>query len=93
MSWPTDSSTLEEEEEKEEQDPEPLITDVEPKQGEENEEETRQTDQEDQQEPNRQRHLQDLEVVMGEEERLAYDDPWSDSNATVMGLMATPRGV
>ena len=59
--------------------------DAEPKQGEEDEGETRQTDQEDEQEPNRQQCLRDLEAVMGEEERLAYDDPWSDSDATVMG--------
>ena len=41
-------------------------------------------DQEDEQEPNRQ-HLQDWEAVMGEEERLAYEDPQSDSNTTADG--------
>ena len=40
---------------------------------------------EEEQEPNRQRHSWDWEAVMGEVERLAYDDPQSDSNATVMG--------
>ena len=75
----------EEEEEQEEMDPEPLIMDTELEQGEEDEEEIRQADQEDEQEPNRWQCLQDWEVVMGEEERLAYDDPWSDSNATADG--------
>ena len=43
-------------------------------------------DQEEERELNRWRHLQDWEAVMGEEERLAYDDPQSDSDATVMGV-------
>ena len=86
VSWPADSSTSdEEEEEQEEVDPEPLITDVELEQGEEDEDEIRQVDQEDEQEPNRQWCLQDWEAVMGEEERLAYDDPWSDSDAMADG--------
>ena len=60
--------------------------DVEPERGEENEEGARQMEQEDEQEPNRQWCLQDWEAVMGEEERLAFDDPQSDSNTTVMGV-------
>ena len=71
----------EEEEEQEEVDPKPLITDTELEQSEEDEDETRQVDQEDEQEPNRWWHLRDWEAVMGEEERLAYDDPWSDSDS------------
>ena len=84
VSWPTNSFTSEEEEE-EEQDPEPLTTDTELERGEESKDGARQTDLEEEQESNRQWHLWDWEVVMGEAERLAYDDLWSDSNATVMG--------
>ena len=57
---------------------------------EENEGEARQTDQEEEWEPSRRCHSQDWEAVMGEVERLAYDDLWSDSDATVMGRMAIP---
>ena len=85
VSWPADSSTSEEEEEQEEWDPKLLITDTEPEWGEENEEGTRQMDQEDEQEPNRWWYLQDWEAVVGEEERLAYDDLGSDFDAMVMG--------
>ena len=86
VSWPADSSTSEEEEEEQEEaDPEPLVMDVELKLGEEDEEEIRQVDQEDEQEPNRWWCSQDWEVVMGEEERLAYDDLQSDSNTTADG--------
>ena len=88
MSWPNDSSTLEEEdkeqeeeeqeegEEREEVDSKPLIMDVELEQGKE--------DQEGKQGPSRW-HSQDWETVMGEEERLDFDDPWSDSDATADG--------
>ena len=79
---PANSSTSEEEE----QDPEPLITDTELERGEESEDEARQMDQEEEWELNRQRHSRDWEAVIGEEERLAYDDPQSDSNAMVMGV-------
>ena len=86
VSWPTNSSTSEEEEEEqEEMDLELLIMDAEPEWDEEDEEEIRQADQEDRQEPNRWWHSQDWEVVMGEEERLAYDDLQSDSNAMADG--------
>ena len=81
---PADSSKSEEEEE-EERDPEPLTTDTELKWGEESEDGARQTDLEEEQEPDRWRCLWDWEVVMGEAERLAYDDPQSVSDATVMG--------
>ena len=83
VSWPADSSTSEEEgEEQEETDRKPPLTDTELKQGEEDEEEVGQVEQEDEQGPNRQQHMRDWEAVMGEEERLAYDDPQSDSDAT-----------
>ena len=68
----------------EEQDPESLTTDTELEWGEENEEGVRQMDKEEEWEPNRWWHSQDWEAVMGEE-RLAYDDPQSDSDAMVMG--------
>ena len=56
-------------------DPKLLTTDAEPEQSEGNESE---------QEPNRW-CSQDWEAVMGEEKRLAYDDPWSDSDTTAGG--------
>ena len=86
VSWPANSSMSEEEEEEEEQDPEPLTTDTKLEQDEENEEGARQMDQEEEREPNRWQRLWDWEAVMGEEERLAYDDLQSDSNAMVMGV-------
>ena len=67
----------EEEEEEQERDPELLVMDAELKRGEE--------DKKDEWEPNRWQHSQDREVVMGEEERLAFDDPWSDSNTMADG--------
>ena len=86
MSWPTNCSTSEEEEEEQEEvDPEPPIMDTELEWDEEDEEEIRQVDQEYEHEPNRWQHSQDWEAVMGEEERLAYDDPWSGSDATADG--------
>ena len=95
VSWPADSSmSEEEEEEQDEMDPKLPITDVELEQGEEDEEEIRQVDQEDEQEPNRWWRSRDWEVVMGEEERLAYDDPQSDSDAMADGCSSrcpTPR--
>ena len=81
VSWLDNTSTSEEE-----QDLEPPTTDAKHKRGEESEEGARQMDQEEEREPNRQWWCSwDWEAVMGEEERLAYDDPWSDSNAMVMG--------
>ena len=71
VSWPNDPSMLKEEEE--EQDPEPPTMDTEPEQEEESEGETRQMDQEEE-ETNRQQHLWDWEAVMGQAERLAFDD-------------------
>ena len=73
------------EEEEEEQDPEPPTTDTELEQGEEREDGDRQTDLKEEQEPNSWQRLQDSEAAMGETERLAYDDPQSDSYATIMG--------
>ena len=52
VSWPEDSSTLEEEEE-EERDPEPLTTDTELEQGEEGKDGVRQMDLKEEREPNR----------------------------------------
>ena len=69
VSWPVNSSTSEEEEEEEEEqerDPELPVTGAELEQSEE--------DEEDELEPNRWQHSQDWEAIMGEEERLAYDD-------------------
>ena len=86
VSWPANSSMSEEEEEEQEEvDPKLPIMDVELKQGEEDEDEIRQVDQEDEQEPNKWWRSRDWEAVMGEEERLAYDDPQSDSNAMADG--------
>ena len=85
VSWPDDCSMSEEEEE-EEWDPELLTTDTELEWGEENEDGARQTDLEEEQEPNRWWHSWDWEAVMGEIERLAYDNLQSDSDATVMGV-------
>ena len=86
VSWPADSSmSEEEEEEQEETDPEPPVTDAELEQGEEDEEKIRQVDQEDEQEPDKWWCSRDWEAVMGEEERLAYEDLWSDSDATADG--------
>ena len=86
VSWPADSSTSEEEEEEQkEANPKPLITDAELEQSEQDEDEIRQVDQKDKQEPNRWRHSRDWEAVMGEEERLAYDDLRSDSDAMADG--------
>ena len=83
---PADSSTSEEEKEEEEWDPEPPTTDYELERGEENEGGAKQMDQEEERKPNRWQHSWDWEAVMGKEERLAYDDPQSDSDATVMGV-------
>ena len=82
VSWPNNSSTSEEEDT---QNPEPLTTDTK-EQGEESEDRARQTDLKEGVEPNRQWHLQDWEAVMEGLQELAYDNPWSDSDATVMGM-------
>ena len=81
VSWP-DDSTLEEEEA---QPPKPPTTDTEPERGEESEDGVRETDQEEEAEPNRRWRSQDWEAVMEGSEGLAYDDPRSDSDATVTG--------
>ena len=83
MSWPDDSSMLEEEEA---QHPKLQTTDTEPEQGEESEDGARQTDLEEEADPNGQWCLWDWEAVMEGSEGLAYDDPWFDSNTTVMGV-------
>ena len=85
VSWPTDSPTSEEEEE-EEWDPELPTMDTELERGEESEDGARQMDLEEEWEPDRWQHSWDWEAVMGETERLAYDDPQSESDATVMGV-------
>ena len=84
VSWPNNSSMSEEEEE-EVWDPKLPTTDTELEWGEESEDGARQTDLEEEGEPNRQWHSWDWEAVMGEMERLAQDDPQSDSNATLVG--------
>ena len=89
VSWLDDSSTSEEEEA---QHPEPQTTDTEPERGEESEDGARQTDLEEEAEPNRWQHSWDWEAVMEGLEGLAYDDPWSDSDATVMGVDC-PQGL
>ena len=83
VSWADDSSTLEEEEA---QHPKPLTMDTEPEQGEESEDGARQTDLEEEAEPNRRWCSWDWEAVIEGLGGLAYDDPWSDSNATVTGV-------
>ena len=60
-------------------------------QAQESEDGARQTNLEEEGELNRQWHSRDWEAVMGEMEKLAYDDPWSDSNATVMGADCPQR--
>ena len=67
----------EEEEKEQERDPELPVVDAELKQGEE--------DEGEEWEPNRQQHSQDWEVIMGNQERLAYDDLRSESDATADG--------
>ena len=83
VSRPDDSSTSEEEEV---QHPELPTMDTEPEWGEESEDRARQTDLEEEVEPNRQWCSQDWEAAMEGSERLAYDEPWSDSDATVVGV-------
>ena len=101
VSWPIESSTSEEEggEEEEEEEPEGELKwgeeDAELKQDEEDVELERdgedvkpkwcEEDEEGEWDPSRQWHSQDWEEVMGEHERLAYDDSWLDSNVTVGG--------
>ena len=80
VSWPDDCSMSEEV-----QDPKPLTTDTKPEQGEESEDGARQTDLKEEVDPNRWQHSWDLEAVMEGSEELAYDDPQSHSDATVMG--------
>ena len=74
------------------QDPEPLTMDTKLKQGEESENGARQTDLMEEVEPNRQRHSWDWAAVMEGSEGLSYDDPWSDSDAMVMGTDC-PQGL
>ena len=68
------------------QDPQPPTTDTELEWGEESEDRARQTDLEEEVEPNRWWHLWDWEAVIEGLGGLAYDDLWSDSDATVMGV-------
>ena len=72
--------------------PEPPTTDTEPEWREESEDGARQTDQEEEAEPNRRWYSWDWEAVMEGSEGLAYDDLWSDSDATVMGVDC-PQGL
>ena len=70
--------------------PEPPTTDTK-EQVEESEDGARQTDLKEGVEPNRQQCSWDWEAVMEGSQGLAYDDPWSDSDAMVMGADC-PRG-
>ena len=72
------------EEEEDVWDPKPPATDTQ-EQGEESGDGARQTDLEEGVEPNRWQHSRDWEAVMEGSQGLAYDDPWSDSDAMVMG--------
>ena len=65
--------------------------DTELERGEESEDGARQTDLEEEVELNRRRRSRDWEAVMEGLEGLAYDDPQSDSDATVKGADC-PRG-
>ena len=67
------------------QDPEPLTMETE-EWGDESEDGTRQTDLRKGVEPDRWQHSWDLESVMEGSQGLAYDDPWSDSDAMMMGV-------
>ena len=67
------------------QDPEPLTTDTE-EWGDESEDGARPTNLKEGVEPDRWQHSQDWESVMEGSQGLAYDDPWLDSDATMMGL-------
>ena len=87
VSWPNDSSTLEEEDA---WDPE-LPTMNTKEWGKESEDGARQTNLEEGVEPNRWRRSLDWKAVMEGLQGLAYDNPWSDLDATVMGADC-PRG-
>ena len=83
-----DSSTSTEEEEAWHSDTQSTNppTDMDPKVGDESEDGVGgQTGSEDGVERNQWQHPQNWEAIMEEAEGLAYDDPWSDSDATVMG--------
>ena len=67
------------------QDPELPTMDTE-EWGKESEDGARQTDLKEGVEPDRQRRSQDWEAVMEGSQGLAYDDPWSDSGAMMMGV-------
>ena len=82
VSWPKDSSMSEEGEDV--QDPEPPTTDTE-EWGDECEDGARQADLKEGVEPDRRRCSRDWESVMEGSQGLAYDDPWSDSDAMMMG--------
>ena len=89
VSWPVDSSTSEEEgEEQEEMDHELPLMDVELEQGEEDEKEVGQVEQEDEQGPNRRRHSQDWETVMGKRR-----DWHTMTCGRIPQLMAAPQDV
>ena len=81
VSCPSKDSTSEEEV----RHPDPPTTDMDPEREEKSEDGAEPTDLEEEEEPNRQQHLRDWEAIMEGSEGLAYDDPWSDSDATVMG--------
>ena len=87
MSYP-DSSLSEEDKAWQ---PELQTTGTEPK-WEESEDGAGQTDPEEEVEPDRWQCLQDWKEVIEGSEGLVYNDPWSDSMATVRGQM-TRRGL
>ena len=89
VSCPGEDSTSEEEEEV--WHPDLPTTDMDPKRKEESEDGARLTEPEEEAEPNRWQCPPDWEAIMEGSEGLAYDDPQSDSNATVTGVNG-PQG-
>ena len=80
VSWPKDSSTSEEDA----QHPGPPTTNTD-EWGEDDKDRARLTDLEEGMEPDRWRRSRDWEAVMEGLQGPAYDDLWSDSNATMTG--------
>ena len=74
-------------------DPEPLTMVTKLERREESEDGARQTDLEEEGEPSRQWCSWDWEAVIEGSEGLAYDDPWSDSDAMVTGMDCPQRPV
>ena len=73
-------------EEEEVQHPNPLTTDTDPDWEDESEDGAGQTDPKEEVEPSRWQHTWDWEAIMEGAEGLAYDDLWSDVDATITGV-------